>query len=244
MNHTIDNRMLIRAEENTDWPAVHAINVAAFGTPAEANLVDALRQQAKPTISLVAEENGKIVGHIMFSPVELPGHTEKKIMGLAPMGVMPNHQRHGIGSALVRAGLEKCKQLGFGLSSCWGTRTFTHGSALRHQRGLGSAASMTFQKMCSWRWSLSRVLCRERRARSSIIRHFVCLAKRASMDKPESLDVLFREAVSAIDAGDLAALKRQLAAHPNLAGDRLDSPGAWLRDQVGDALDGFLRDRT
>ena len=85
MNHTIDNRMLIRAEENTDWHAVHAINVAAFGTPAEANLVDALRQQAKPTISLVAEENGKIVGHIMFSPVELPGHTEKKIMGLAPM---------------------------------------------------------------------------------------------------------------------------------------------------------------
>ena len=55
------------------------------------------------------------------------------------------------------------------------------------------------------------------------------------MDKAESLDVLFREAVSAIDAGDVAGLERQLMAHPNLAGDRLDSPGAWLRDQVGDA---------
>ena len=60
------------------------------------------------------------------------------------------------------------------------------------------------------------------------------------MDNAESLDVLFREAVSAIDAGDVAGLERQLTAHPNLARDRLDSPGAWLRDKVGDALDGFF----
>ena len=54
------------------------------------------------------------------------------------------------------------------------------------------------------------------------------------------LEALFREAVATIDAGDLAALERMLAAHPELAQERLTTPGAWLRDQVGDALDGFF----
>jgi hypothetical protein len=62
------------------------------------------------------------------------------------------------------------------------------------------------------------------------------------MDDPEILDSLFREAVSAIDAGDVTALERLLAAHPRLVRDRLDSPGAWLRDKVGGALEGFFRD--
>jgi hypothetical protein len=56
----------------------------------------------------------------------------------------------------------------------------------------------------------------------------------------EKLDALFREAVSAIDAGDKTTLERLLAAHPRLVRDRLDSPGAWLRDNVGRALDGFF----
>ena len=91
------------------------MNVSAFETPAEANLVDALREQAQPLVSLVAEDNGAVVGHIMFSPVSLSGHPAPlPIMGLAPMAVAPEHQRKGIGSALVRAGLEQCKQLGFG----------------------------------------------------------------------------------------------------------------------------------
>jgi putative acetyltransferase len=106
--------MLIRTEEEKDWAAVYALNAAAFETPAEANLVDALRQQARPVVSLVAEDNQTVVGHMMFSPVSLTGHPDVKIMGLAPMAVAPNHQRKGIGSALVRAGLERCKQLGFG----------------------------------------------------------------------------------------------------------------------------------
>ncbi len=106
--------MLIRSEEEMNWAAVHALNAAAFETPAEANLVDTLRQQARPVVSLVAEDNRVVVGHIMFSPVVLPGHPELMIMGLAPMAVVPEHQRKGIGSALVRAGLERCKQLGCG----------------------------------------------------------------------------------------------------------------------------------
>ena len=105
--------MQIRAEEEKDWAAVHAVNASAFETPAEALLVDALREQAQPVVSLVSEHRGAIVGHIMFSPVSLLGHPQLKIMGLAPMAVAPEHQRKGIGSALVRGGLEQCKQLGF-----------------------------------------------------------------------------------------------------------------------------------
>jgi putative acetyltransferase len=114
--------LLIRSEERKDWAAVHTVNESAFGTPAEANLVDALRDQAQPIVSLVGEDssadngadNGIIVGHIMFSPVSLPGHPALRMMGLAPLAVAPAHQRNGIGSALVRAGLEQCRQLGFG----------------------------------------------------------------------------------------------------------------------------------
>jgi peptide-methionine (S)-S-oxide reductase len=60
-------------------------------------------------------------------------------------------------------------------------------------------------------------------------------------DHAEMLDGLFQQAVSAIDAGDVATLERLLAAHPRLVRDRLDSPGAWLRDKVGTALDGFFK---
>ncbi len=106
--------LLIRLEEPRDYPAVYAVNSAAFETPAEANLVDALRKEADAFISLVAEENGEIVGHIMFSPVTILGNANLKLMGLAPMAVTLEHQGKGIGSDLVRAGLEKCKDCGYG----------------------------------------------------------------------------------------------------------------------------------
>jgi ankyrin repeat protein len=61
------------------------------------------------------------------------------------------------------------------------------------------------------------------------------------MDDAELRDSLFREAVAAIDAGDVEALRRLLELHPGLVRDRLDAPGAWLRDKVGAALDGFFR---
>ncbi len=105
--------MQIRTEKESDRDAVYTVNESAFETPSEANLVDALREQAQPVISLVAEDNGKVVGHIMFSPVSLSGYPGLEVMGLAPMAVVPEHQRKGLGCALVRAGLERCRQLGF-----------------------------------------------------------------------------------------------------------------------------------
>jgi len=104
---------LIRVEKENDRDAVFAVNASAFETPAEATLVDVLREHAQPVVALVAEENGNVVGHIMFSPVSLSENPDLKLMGLAPMAVAPEHQRKGIGSALVRAGLEQCRQLGF-----------------------------------------------------------------------------------------------------------------------------------
>ncbi|MBI4616546.1 MAG: N-acetyltransferase [Planctomycetes bacterium] len=92
---------------------MRAVTLAAFPTRAEADLVDALRAGAEPFVSLVAEQGGAIVGHITFSPVTLDALAELRIAGLGPMAVAPAHQRRGIGSALVRAGLDTCRTLGF-----------------------------------------------------------------------------------------------------------------------------------
>jgi putative acetyltransferase len=103
--------MTIRAEQAGDAIAIRAVNVAAFGRPVEANLVDALRAQASPLVSLVAASDGAIVGHILFSPATLAARGDLAVMGLAPMAVLPARQRAGIGSALVRAGLDRCTAL-------------------------------------------------------------------------------------------------------------------------------------
>ena len=104
--------LLLRSEAPADRQPVHALNVAAFRQPDEADLVDRLRQRARPYLALVAEDAGEIVGHIAFSPVAVQGATG--VLGLAPMAVRPDRQRAGIGSALVRAGLAACRDAGAG----------------------------------------------------------------------------------------------------------------------------------
>ena len=106
--------MVIRTETPSDHDAVHRVHASAFTTPAEATLVDALRTGASPLVSLVADEAGSVVGHVMFSPVTLPGHPDLRQMGLAPLAVLPAHQRRGVGAALARAGLERCREMGVG----------------------------------------------------------------------------------------------------------------------------------
>jgi putative acetyltransferase len=88
------------------------LNERAFGGPGEARLVDALRRRARPFVSLVADAGGTVVGHIAFSPVVLERHDDLQGMGLAPMAVAPPLQRLGLGSRLVRAGLDECRRLG------------------------------------------------------------------------------------------------------------------------------------
>ena len=101
----------IRRERPEDRGGVHRVNRMAFETAVEADLVDALRAAASPLVSLVADEDGTVVGHVLFTPVTLSADADLRIMGLAPMAVDPGHQRSGIGSALVRAGLEACREL-------------------------------------------------------------------------------------------------------------------------------------
>lgn len=101
----------IRPEAPGDEAAIHAVHLAAFPSPGEAGLVDALRRRAEPYLAWVAESGGEVVGHILFTPVTLPGRDDVKLLGLAPMAVLPGRQNQGIGSALVRAGLAGCREL-------------------------------------------------------------------------------------------------------------------------------------
>jgi putative acetyltransferase len=104
--------LTVRPEEAADQEAVHRILCNAFPGDAEARLVQALRQQASPLLSLVAEKDGLLCGHILFSPVSLGSADDSLIMGLAPMAVEPAQQSRGIGSQLVHAGLTACRKLG------------------------------------------------------------------------------------------------------------------------------------
>lgn len=103
----------IRAENAEDIPAVRRVNELAFGQPNEAVLVDKLRAVADPQVSLVAIEDGQVVGHIFFSPVSIESEDSScAALGLAPMAVLPEYQKQGVGSQLVREGLKECQRLG------------------------------------------------------------------------------------------------------------------------------------
>ena len=105
--------MTIRPEAHADHAAVRRVNEAAFGQPDEADLVDRLRDRAVAYLALVAEDGGVVVGHIAFSPVRLePPRPGLAAWGLAPMAVLPDRQRGGVGSALVHAGLAACRDAG------------------------------------------------------------------------------------------------------------------------------------
>ena len=106
--------MEIRPETPADYPAIADVLVAAFGQDAEARLVEKIRRSDRyiPDLTLVAELNGQIVGHILFSYIDLVGQETLPILGLAPLAVHPDYQRQGVGSALTQAGLEKAEARG------------------------------------------------------------------------------------------------------------------------------------
>ena len=100
-----------RKEELKDSDAIHHLNLIAFDNGPEAVLVDKLRASCKEYLSFVAVEDGFVVGHILFTPATVEDCSAVG-MGLAPMSVLPSQQRKGIGSRLVRYGLEFLRKAG------------------------------------------------------------------------------------------------------------------------------------
>jgi putative acetyltransferase len=105
---------IIRSAKREDAKAIAEVHLRAFPTDAEARLVALLHKRGKATISLVAEEAGRILGHVLFSPamIERAGRPTISGLGLAPVAVLPEFQRRGIGSGLMTAGLEDCRRRG------------------------------------------------------------------------------------------------------------------------------------
>jgi putative acetyltransferase len=107
-----DSVIVIRAERAEDIAAVRRANDRAFGRPEEGAVVDLLRDACPDAVSLVADESGEILGHVLFSPVLVTreGKVIREGMGLAPLAVVPERQRQGIGSMLVRAGIDAMRE--------------------------------------------------------------------------------------------------------------------------------------
>ena len=108
-------QIVIRSERDADTAAITEVTVAAFKTLAishhtEQFIIAALRAAKALTVSLVAELNGRVVGHVAFSPVTISDGT-RNWYGLGPVAVLPEYHRQGIGSALVREGLSLLKGL-------------------------------------------------------------------------------------------------------------------------------------
>lgn len=107
--------MNIRQESPQDFQAIYEINHLAFEQEGESQLIEKIRKSETfiPELSLVAEQNNKVIGHILFSKIKIIGEQSYPSLALAPMSVHPDFQNKGIGSQLVTQGLQIAKKLNF-----------------------------------------------------------------------------------------------------------------------------------
>lgn len=103
--------MIVRPERADEREAVFAVHEAAFGRPVEARIVDDVRgtDAFVPALSLVAEDGDRVLGHVLVSYFEVEGG--RRVLQLGPIGVLPERQGQGIGSALMRAAIQRADEL-------------------------------------------------------------------------------------------------------------------------------------
>jgi putative acetyltransferase len=101
----------IRGERADDAGPIHAVHASSFPTTDEAQLVDLLREAGRLSISLVAEEGGRVIGHVAFSPVTVA--SGEVGAGLAPVAVLEGSRKRGVAARLIEAGLADCRAAGF-----------------------------------------------------------------------------------------------------------------------------------
>lgn len=125
----------IRPERPDDVEPIRAVVGEAFPTLQEARLVDLLREAGRLSASLVAEVDGRIVGHVAFSPVSTDSGAVGA--GLGPLAVLEEHRRRGIAARLVEAGLTACRSLGFGWAVVLGEPAYYARFGFRPAREVG-----------------------------------------------------------------------------------------------------------
>jgi putative acetyltransferase len=104
---------IIRREQPQNIPEIHQVHIRAFGRQQEASIVDELRKNCNSILSLVAFTDGKVIGHILLSPVVIEGKHGKLVgTGLAPHAVLPEYQRKGIGTQLIQTAISRIKEGG------------------------------------------------------------------------------------------------------------------------------------
>lgn len=109
-----NSNIKVRPETPEDIAGIRQVEEAAFGRTTEADLVDLCRSRGKSTLSLVAVDEGRVVGHILFTPLTYdPPHPGWMGVGIGPVAVLPECQRTGIGSRLMTMGLELCRTNGY-----------------------------------------------------------------------------------------------------------------------------------
>ncbi len=149
-------RVNIRPFGSVDAEAVREVHLKAFaGREDEARLVEALHAADAAPVSLVAveESSGGVIGHVLFSPVEIDnGGSSIRVVGLAPVGVLPEHQGQGVGSRLIREGLEACREAGYDAVVLLGEPGYYSRFGFERQADMDWATS-TAWTMNSWLWS-------------------------------------------------------------------------------------------
>jgi len=128
----------LRAAEEADRAAIFALHASAFPSDAEARLVESLWSNGRIAVSLVATEDGTVVGHVLFTPVKVAGTgAHARGVGLAPLAVLSDRRRKGIGGELVRAGLVLCRRAGFGFAVVLGDPAYYQRFGFRCARDTG-----------------------------------------------------------------------------------------------------------